>query len=182
MIGRMIYWKGLPYGIRAFAEFKKCFPAARLSICGDGPEWKQLENLCAELGISDSVDFLYNYTHQQAIDLYPQHSVYLSPIVHYNGIAVLEAMDAGVPVVELDTEDANGPVNDEVGIRVQKTNPEQAVRDLAAALTRLAEDPALARKMGEAGHRRVCERFDPKQRVSVIDSVYEDLRAANRGS
>jgi glycosyltransferase involved in cell wall biosynthesis len=72
------------------------------------------------------------------------------------GVAALEAMAHGRPVVAgavgglLDLV-----VNGETGILVEPGN----VPALRAALDRLLEDPALRRRMGEAGRARAAERF-----------------------
>jgi glycosyltransferase involved in cell wall biosynthesis len=173
--GRLLYWKGIHYGLRAFAELRKQFPDARMSICGDGPEAPRLKKLCAELGITESVDFLHNYSHLDAVAQYKTHSIFLSPIVHLNGIAVLEAMSAGMPIVELDNGEEHPFVTPEAGIRVPMRNPDQVVRDLTAALTRLASDPALAKQMGLEGQRRVREELDWDYKAGVIDRVYTDV-------
>jgi glycosyltransferase involved in cell wall biosynthesis len=173
--GRLLYWKGNHLGLRAFAELKKRFPEARMSICGDGPEGKRLEQICDELGIRASVDFLYNYNHQQALALYNTHNVFLSPILHLGGFAVLEAMNAGIPVVELDSGDDMGPVTGETGIRVPMKNADQVVRDLGEALGMLAADPSRAKRMGKAGQRRIRNVYDWNHKAEVVSRLYEDM-------
>jgi glycosyltransferase involved in cell wall biosynthesis len=54
-IGRLEEYKGHHRAIRAFAEFKKVHPGARLRVLGSGPYKETLEALVAELGLSDSV-------------------------------------------------------------------------------------------------------------------------------
>jgi len=72
-------------------------------------------------------------------------------------MSVIEAMMTGLPVVATDTR---GPreqvVAEETGLLV----PPMQVAPLAAALRRLAADPALRARMGEAGRRRALARFD----------------------
>jgi glycosyltransferase involved in cell wall biosynthesis len=78
---------------------------------------------------------------------------------HFEGLpmSVIEAMLAGLPVV---ATDIRGPreqvVPGETGLLV----PPVTVGPLAAALTRLADDPALRAAMGAAGRARALDRFD----------------------
>lgn len=78
---------------------------------------------------------------------------------HFEGLpmSIIEAMLTGLPVV---ATDIRGPreqvVDDETGLLV----PPATVAPLAAALSRLAADPALRARMGEAGRTRALARFD----------------------
>lgn len=78
---------------------------------------------------------------------------------HFEGLpmSVIEAMMTGLPVV---ATDIRGPremvVEGETGFLV----PPMTVDPLAAALQRLAADPALRARMGAAGRARALERFD----------------------
>ena len=46
--GRLIEKKGLKTTLRAFAKFRKEFPAARLTIAGEGPQLEELQSLARE--------------------------------------------------------------------------------------------------------------------------------------
>ena len=54
-MARLLHWKGLHLGIRAFAQAN--LPDAEYWILGDGPERQRLQNLAELLGISDQVKF-----------------------------------------------------------------------------------------------------------------------------
>ncbi|WP_149537167.1 glycosyltransferase family 4 protein [Siccirubricoccus phaeus] len=84
---------------------------------------------------------------------------------HFEGLpmSVIEGMLCGLPVV---ATDIRGPremvVEGETGFLV----PPITVAPLAAALRRLARDPALRARMGEAGRARAMERFDEAKVVA----------------
>ncbi len=84
---------------------------------------------------------------------------------HFEGLPMsgIEAMLTGLPVV---STDIRGPremvVNGETGLLV----PPMQAAPLAAALTRLADDPALRARMGDAGRARALERFDEAKVVA----------------
>ena len=54
---RLVEKKGLPTTLRAFACFAGTYPLATLTIAGEGSQKPGLQQLCAELGISDKVRF-----------------------------------------------------------------------------------------------------------------------------
>jgi glycosyltransferase involved in cell wall biosynthesis len=72
-------------------------------------------------------------------------------------MSVIEAMLTGLPVVASDIRGTRQQVVDgETGLLV----PPATITPLAEALTKLAKDPALRTRMGEAGRMRGLERFD----------------------
>ena len=78
---------------------------------------------------------------------------------HLEGLpmAVIEAMLCALPVVSTDIRGPREQVIPEVtGLLV----PRGTVAPLVAALTRLAQDPALRAAMGTAGRARACEVYD----------------------
>jgi starch synthase len=102
------------------------------------------------------------------------------------GLVNVEAMACGVPVVaaavggipEVVSHGETGllvpvePLDDGSG---QPGDPDAFAADLAAAITRLVEDPDLAKKMGEAGRLRVVERFSWQQVAARTAALYEGL-------
>ena len=78
---------------------------------------------------------------------------------HFEGLpmSVIEAMLAGLPVV---ATDIRGPREQVVDGATGLLVPPAAVPPLAAALARLAADPALRAAMGEAGRARALDLFD----------------------
>lgn len=86
--------------------------------------------------------------------------------------AILEAMAAGLPVVA--SRAGGNPeavVEGETGFLV---SPGDA-KAFAQAILRLIEDPGLAKRMGDAGRRRVAERFSLVRMVADLELVYEEL-------
>ncbi len=73
--------------------------------------------------------------------------------------AILESMRAGLPMIVTDIGgNAEAVVDGETGFVVPPADPAA----LAAALLRLAQDPALRRKLGAAGRERVSDRLHPR--------------------
>ena len=89
--------KRIPDVIHVFYKIQQQIPA-KLMMVGDGPEKENAEKLCAKLGILDKVIFFGN---SNEIDQILQHSdLFLLPSETESfGLAALEAMACGVPVI-----------------------------------------------------------------------------------
>ena len=182
--GRLVYWKGMQLGVAALGELLRSRPGTTLTIAAttgnDAGERKALRRIAEEHGISDSIHYADGLSRDEALAIYADHDVLLFPSLQDSGgTAVLEAMAAGLAVVCLDLGGPALAVTDETGVRVPARNPRQAVRDLAAALDRLAADPDLRRCLGEAGRQRVAEALSWEQKGESIGELYR--RAVKAG-
>lgn len=90
------------------------------------------------------------------------------------GLAVIEAMMVGVPVVALATTEMVTVIRDGVNGFID-TEPER----LVDAMRALLEDPALARRLGQEGQRTARERFGIERFVADWNRVFYE--AAERG-
>jgi glycosyltransferase involved in cell wall biosynthesis len=86
-------------------------------------------------------------------------------------------MAAGRPVVCLDLGGPATQVTEETGIKVPALDPNQAVSGLAEAMTRLACDPELRDRMGQAGQKRVKEIYDWDVKGQALVRLYEEVLA-----
>jgi glycosyltransferase involved in cell wall biosynthesis len=173
-VGRLAFPKSFSTLLRALAIVEAgTFHAA---IAGDGPQRQQLEGEIAALGLANAVQLLG--TRSDVADLLADSDLFvLSSRSECLPMSVIEAMAAGLPVVA----SAVGGVPELVeqgrtGILVPPDDPAL----LAAAIARLAGDPGLRRRMGEAGRARAEALFD----VDVFRSAHVDLYArelARRG-
>jgi glycosyltransferase involved in cell wall biosynthesis len=172
--GRILYWKGFHLGIRAFAESK--LENAEYFIVGDGPARIELQSLVASLGVADRVRFLGALPRGQFLAHMDATDVLVHPSLHDSGGGVcLEAMAAGKPVLCLALGGPDTIVTDATGIRVTAERPEQAVRDLASAMTTLAADEHLRHRLGNAGRKRCETMYDWDRRARRVESLYASI-------
>jgi len=91
------------------------------------------------------------------------------------GIALVEAMAAGLPVV---APDSGGPLDivehGRTGLLYPASEPSRA----ADYLVRVLSDPVQARAMGAAGRARALERYTARAYVTRFNSVLEGVRDA----
>ena len=166
--------KGVGHLIRAFAAVRRRCPEATLEVAGDGPERESLEAEARRLDLTDAVRFL-GWQRDVSL-LFSRWRVFVQPsIAEGLGLAALEAMAAGLPVVATDAGGLPEVVVDGVTGRVVPVGDEARLADVVSALL---DDPALASRMGMAGRERVAEHFSVERMVEGIVAVYGDLVAA----
>ena len=157
-IGRLIHWKGLHLGIRAFAQAS--IPGAEYWLVGDGSERPCLEALAQRLGVFGSVKFLGRLSRTDTLQRLGEADVLVHPSLHDSGgLACLEAMAGRHAVICLDLGGPAQLVTNEVGIKIPARTPEQVIADIADAMIRLAENPNIRRQMGSAGRSRVSRYY-----------------------
>jgi len=120
-------------------------------IAGIGPEEGQLRRLCSELGLSDRVKFLGFV--EGVPQLLQTADVFLMPSLWEGfGLAAVEAMNAGLPVVASDVEGLREVVmaNPSCGIFVNPLD----LSSIAAALKELLLNPQKRVCYGMAAHQR----------------------------
>lgn len=83
--------------VKIFYEVQKTIPS-KLMMVGDGPEKEAAENLCVELGIHNRVIFFGNSNEIDKILCYTDLFLLPSETESF-GLAALEAMACGVPVI-----------------------------------------------------------------------------------
>jgi colanic acid/amylovoran biosynthesis glycosyltransferase len=173
--GRLNPCKGHDDAVRALALLRRQGIDAHLTIAGQddthGCTYRSmLDRLIQELDLSGSVRLLGAVAEDIVRDeLECSHAFVLASLHEPLGVAIMEAMAMGLPVVV--TREGGVPelVRDETdGLLVDARSPGQ----IAAALSRLAADPGLARRLGAAGRQTVADRFHSGVSARVIaDSI-----------
>ena len=148
-VGRLTPAKNYPAALRAIARLRS--RDARYVIAGDGPEREGLRAAASRLGIADRVEFAGHVA-----DIRPlmrDADVFLMPSLWEGfGLAAVEAMDAGLPVVASDVPGLREVVGTD-GACALLVDPSDA-DGIAAALDRLLGDPEARHALGAAGRGR----------------------------
>ena len=149
-------------------------PTAQFLWAGDGARRANLTREVVPRGLSGHVHILGSPRCRPPVE--PGHLFSLPAPAEPFGLAVLEAMAAGLPVVAID---AGGPAEIVVPGETGRLVP-YAPAPLAAAVGRLLADPATARAFGAAGRRRVEACYTVERMVRETEAVYRDLLVARR--
>lgn len=98
--GRLVSWKGMHIGLRAFSLILQEEPNAILTIVGDGIERGRLQELAANLNIAHAVVWHGWLSKDELAASYASFDVLFYPSLRDSGaFVVIEALEAGIPVV-----------------------------------------------------------------------------------
>jgi glycosyltransferase involved in cell wall biosynthesis len=173
-IARLLHWKGLHLGLRAFAQAN--LANAEYWILGEGAEKQRLQDLAQNLGIAHQVQFFGLLSREEVLTKLGDCSVLVHPSLHDSGAGVcLEAMAAGRPVICLDLGGPAAQINAETGIKVSALHPTQSVNELSAAMQQLATNHHLCLQMGWAGQRRVRDFYSWEAKGKQFAQIYEEI-------
>lgn len=158
--------------LRAFALLLSTFPDARLTVAGSGPERNALEALAREIGVAEAVSFTGRLDNADMAALYRSADMVINPSrVDNMPNSLLEALASGVPVVSTNVGGVPYIVQDgKSALLVPPGNPQA----MAAAITKLLSEPALAQNLVRTGLLSVQRYAWPKVREQWL-SAYQSL-------
>lgn len=173
-VGRLVPSKGLELLIEAIA---KCnCRHIRLDVFGAGPCEVLYREQAERFRISEKIQWHGFVGHQNILEAYPSYDVFAFPsLKEAAGIAPLEAMAFGLPVICVD---AGGPsyfVSDETGIRIPLSSKSRMVAELALAIDRLADDLSLRQLMGLRARQRIQSQFTWDAVVTKAVEIYRSI-------
>jgi glycosyltransferase involved in cell wall biosynthesis len=152
----MVYKKGFDTLIRALAEPPLRNQDVLAVMIGDGDQKAEWQALAQALGVNDRLRWVGNVPKDKIGVYYNACDVLVNPSVRKPvdglNVCVLDAMSCGKPVVGSTV--AGNPlaiVDGETGFLTAEGDPAA----LAAALAKLAADPALRQRMGAAARQRI---------------------------
>jgi glycosyltransferase involved in cell wall biosynthesis len=163
--------KGISVLLRAMAALKGDGndSPCQLLIVGDGPARASLEALTRQLGLHERT--IFAGTRRDVPRILPLLDLFVLPSLYEGfGIAILEAMAAGKPVVA--TAVGGIPefvVPGETGLLAEAGN----TAALADAIESLLHDPVRATRMGMRGRARVLAGFQMSTVIRRHEQVYE---------
>ena len=158
--------------VRAAAIVLARRPGLRFVIAGQHHTgFPELQALAAELGIADRVEWPGAVSEEEKIRLLQTCAVYVQPSVYEGfGLAILEALSCGAPVVSSPVGAVPEVVGD-AGVLIDGRSPEQ----LAAAVQALLDDPADAAERGRRGRAHAVASFAIERRQQALAALVAEL-------
>lgn len=167
-VARLNPVKGHRYALAAVRSLRDAGVDVHYVIVGGGDHRVELEANVAELGIESQVTFAGTLGEEAVTAELLRADAFVLPSVGQGEawpVSVMEAMACGLPVVatiigatpEMITPDVDG-------ILVEQHDP----KAIAEALRRLAREPALRRRLGQAAKRTAQDRFDVRTTASRL--------------
>jgi glycosyltransferase involved in cell wall biosynthesis len=170
-VGKLEPSKGVELLVNALARLKST--KWTLDVYGEGSQGEFYKQLAEQLGVAHKISWKGYVPNEQVLSAYQSADVFVFPsLKEPTGGALLEAMAAGLPVVCVD---AGGPayaVDSTCGIKVRLADKASMVAELAAAIDRTLELPALRRAMGSAAAQRFTREFAWDTVVEKMLDVY----------
>lgn len=164
-LGNHFYRKGLDEALRVLSLLPS---KTHLVVVGSGDALPFLE-LARQLGVVDRVHFA-GHTPRPETYLKEADILLLPTREDVWGIALIEAMAAGVPVVTTSVAGAGRAVSDaRAGIAVEGYETD----DFVDAVSALLRDPVLRRELGERG-RAAAEAYDVRRLAPTLAAILED--------
>ena len=170
-LGRITFQKGPERFLQAAARVLEQRPDVKFVLSGTGDLLPAMVELAAEYGIARQVHFTGHLSPDEVQRMFALADVYVMPSVSEPfGIAALEAMVEGVPVIVPRSSGAAEVVRH--GLKVDGAD----VEDVAGKILAVLERPALRQQLTEEGRREVGRlRWDVRAR-SLAD-VYAEVCA-----
>lgn len=159
--------KRIPDIINIFYKIQERMPA-KLMMVGDGPEKEKAEILCEELGISNKVIFFGNSNEIDKILSYSD--LFLLPSQSESfGLAALEAMASGVPVIS--SNSGGLPEVNFDGVSGYLSNVGD-IEEMAANAIKILENDQNLKKF-KINALEVAKKFDIKNILPIYEELYE---------
>lgn len=164
-LGRLVRTKGLDYLIEAMQHID-----SKLIICGKGPEADRLKKKIGRFGVSDRVEMKGWVSEEEKMRLMSRCKMFVMPSLYESyGLAALEIMSYGRPVVCTDVNGLPGTVRDG-GLCVRPRDAEA----IADAVNSLLADESRRRELGRNA-RKVAESQNVKSTADIIEDVYRKV-------
>ena len=173
LLGRLSIEKGFSTAIEAFSHFKKNGSKAKLLIVGGGFERPSLENLVAELKLTDSVEFTREVERDQIFSKINESTLVVAPSYFESfGLVTLEAMQMERPVIASKIGGFMETICDGVtGLLVPPKDPIA----ISLAIEELLYQPQKAIEMGRRGRKWAMENFTLLQNVAQYENQYKEV-------
>lgn len=173
-VGRLVVMKGQRHLVDAVPGLAARFPDLQVVMIGEGHLHETLERQARDLGVAHVVRLPGR--RPEARLLLDAADVFVLPSLNEAmPLVLLEAMDAGLPVVATRVFGSAEILADgETGVLVRPGDPAA----LETALARLLADPALRARYAEAGRRRYRQSFTAARMAADTLDVYRRALAA----
>lgn len=174
-VSRIVPWKGIEEGIRAFAHVNQVLPNTRLVLVGDGLQFDQIKQLVGDLNLHQVIEFTGPLPPEEVVRKLQDSDIFIHHSLTYHtgwcegfGVSIAEAAAMSLPLVV----SRSGGIPDQVvdsqtGFMVEERN----VQAMADAMLKLAESAELRMQMGQAGRQRMIDHFDTSRQIKKLEQV-----------
>lgn len=170
-VGRFIPIKAPHLALDSFLRFSEAYNNCHLHMIGEGPELEPLESMVAQSGAQSLVTISKWMDRSAVLETMRQSDVLLFPSMEGAGMVVLEAMQAGLPVVCLDYGGPGAMVDDSSGIKVPIGDYESTCKSLVDGLMAMTDMP-YRESMAQGAQAHVNNTFLWEEKNKYIKNLY----------
>ena len=176
IVAQLIPRKGHRHLLAALPQVLQAHPELHIAVLGKGGLRPRLEQEARRIGVAANVHFLG--FRDDLPNLLGCFDFLIHPAdMEGLGVSLLQGGAAGLALIGTHVGGIPEIVrHDESGLLIEPGD----VPALAAAMTRLAADPALRRRLGDGARRLVVRRFDVETMVAGNLAVYRQVLAERR--
>jgi glycosyltransferase involved in cell wall biosynthesis len=159
--------------IEAFKTITESFPEASLTIIGDGPERKNLENLAGSLNLSKNIKFTGRLKTAEISMILAESDIYIS-LIDTEGLSssLLEACACGTIPIAADIPASRAVIqNNENGILINDLSPKETGEIICQAI----KDDNLRAKCRKNNPEIISEKFSRKNNLKKFLDKYQEL-------
>jgi len=172
-VGRLAPEKNLKFLAEAVAGFLSRHPNAYFLVAGRGPCEAEIRSICAERQVADRLHQLGVLVDQSLADAYHAMDAFaFASYTETQGLVLVEAMAAGVPVVAVDAPGVREVVQDYGNGRLL---PKADAAAFSAALEWVLTLPPSQRQELQTAARRTAERFSLPRTAALALANYQKL-------
>ncbi|MBA3323365.1 MAG: glycosyltransferase family 4 protein, partial [Pyrinomonadaceae bacterium] len=170
-VGRLAPVKAQHVLITAVGRLVREGRQVHLRLVGDGPDRAALERHVESRQLAGSVVFEGWLNQDRVRELYRQTDIFaLASFAEGVPVVLMEAMAMEIPCVATRITGVPELIRDGVdGCLVTPADEDE----LAQAIAKLMDDPALRRRLGAAGRRRVLEKYDLPRNVNLLAGIFQ---------
>ena len=172
-VGRIAREKNLDFILKAFAHLQSKLKNVTLIMVGDGPEMKEFLHLASHLKVSDRVVMTGYMPRSEIVEYYRQSDVFaFASVTETQGLVVLEALAAGLPVVAVAKEGVADVLKNGVGCLLID---DVQLETFVDRLLKILENPELSMKMSKDGMNYVLEHWSMNTMAYRLDEIYKEV-------
>lgn len=172
-VGRLTKEKNLEFLIRAFAKVKRKMPACTLVLTAQGPLEVPLKSMVREMGLSLEKDVVFTgaLPFDSLINVYYSADLFVfSSVTETQGLVLVEAMAAGLPVVAVRANGVNDMVDDQIDGILTNCNQDE----FAGAIYQVLTDDLMYNRF-KINARKKAELLSSANMANKLENIYLHL-------
>ena len=172
-VGRLGQEKNINFLLESFLSVNRKMPNTRLVLVGTGPEEEELREKAEKYGIAEKVTFTGLIPPAEVAHCYASSDIFVFPsVTETQGVVIVEAKAAGLPVVAIDVFGVSEMVENEVDGYLTELDLEQ----FSQKILLLLKNPKIYKKMSREA-RKNAEKLSNDNCTEKLVRCYEQVLA-----